>query len=109
MIRYVLIIVALVIYILFTALNLNNRCDISFGILGTVKDAPICLSVLVAFALGLVCSTPLILIHAKKAKKRGLLAAAKKVEKKSKKGKDDKDFEAQADQILAENLGNGNK
>ncbi|MDR2631418.1 MAG: hypothetical protein LBC60_10885 [Spirochaetaceae bacterium] len=47
------------ILLVFIGLNLNNRCDISFGFT-TIEAVPIYLTVFSAFVLGLFCTIPLI-------------------------------------------------
>ena len=46
------------ILLVFIGLNLENRCDVSFGFT-TIKAVPIYLTVFSAFVLGLLCTIPL--------------------------------------------------
>jgi uncharacterized integral membrane protein len=54
------IIVFLGVLLVFIGLNLDNRCDISFGFT-TIEAVPIYLTVFSAFMLGLFCTIPLFL------------------------------------------------
>jgi uncharacterized integral membrane protein len=59
------------IFLVFIGLNLENRCDISFG-LGTIEGVPIYLTVFSAFVLGLLCTIPLMVsLRFRKAKSPG--------------------------------------
>ena len=57
MARLVSIIVILVLFLTFIVLNMDNKCDISFGI-KTFKEIPVFISVLFAFVLGMVFALP---------------------------------------------------
>ena len=67
MIRAIFFIVVFAIFLVFIALNLNNKSDVSFGFV-SFKDVPIFLSTLFSFAVGMMFTLPLIL-YGKKRKK----------------------------------------
>jgi uncharacterized membrane protein len=48
-------------------LNLENKCDVSFGFM-SIKDVPIFLSVLFSFVLGMLVTIPMMLLGKKKQK-----------------------------------------
>jgi uncharacterized integral membrane protein len=61
------------ILLVFIGLNLENRCDISFGFT-TIEAAPIYLTVFSAFVLGLLCTIPLMVsLRIRRAKSPGSL------------------------------------
>jgi uncharacterized integral membrane protein len=47
------------VFLVFITLNLDNRCDISFG-LRTFEAVPVYLSVFTSFVLGMLCAIPFI-------------------------------------------------
>ncbi|MDR3123076.1 MAG: hypothetical protein LBU16_04775 [Treponema sp.] len=51
----------LVVLLGFVGLNLNNRCDISFGFWKTPEPVPVFLPVFAAFVLGILCSIPFVI------------------------------------------------
>jgi len=59
MARLISIIIILAIFLAFIVLNMNNRCDISFGPESlTFRDIPVFISVLFAFLLGMLFALP---------------------------------------------------
>jgi uncharacterized integral membrane protein len=78
--RFISIIIAFLIFILFIMFNLDNRSNVSFGF-AVIEQAPVYLTALVSFVLGLACSLPVIFFHARK-KSKGLLSKAEKAEQK---------------------------
>jgi uncharacterized integral membrane protein len=89
--KFIGIIVVLVLILVFSGFNLNNRTDISFGF-AKIEQVPVYITALSFFVLGLVCSVPVIVTrrfkksHAqeekpqkdlKPKKKGGLLAKSK--------------------------------
>jgi len=67
MIRVIVFILVFVFFLAFIVLNLENKCDVSFGFT-TIKDFPIFLSVLFSFVLGMFITVPMILFRKKKPK-----------------------------------------
>jgi len=65
MIRIIVFILVFVFFLAFIILNLENKCDVSFGFT-TIKDFPIFLSVLSSFVLGMFITIPMMLIRKKK-------------------------------------------
>jgi uncharacterized membrane protein YciS (DUF1049 family) len=55
--RLIVIIIVLAVFLAFITLNLDNKCDISFGF-KTIKDVPVYLTVFSFYALGLLTSLP---------------------------------------------------
>lgn len=63
------IIVGIVFIAFFAGFNLDNKCDVSL-VFYTFKSIPVFFTILVSFAVGMLCSLPFALIHRnKKAKK----------------------------------------
>jgi len=81
MIRVIVFILVFVFFLAFIVLNLENKCDVSFGFT-TIKDFPIFLSVLSSFVLGMLVTVPMILLRKKKPKSL-LPGPSKKAELKS--------------------------
>jgi uncharacterized integral membrane protein len=48
----------LLVFLVFIGLNLDNRCNISFGFWATAEPVPIFLPIFASFVLGLLCSIP---------------------------------------------------
>jgi uncharacterized integral membrane protein len=67
MIRVIVFILVFVFFLAFIVLNLENKCDVSFGFT-TIKDFPIFLSVLFSFVLGMFITVPMMLFRKKKPK-----------------------------------------
>jgi uncharacterized integral membrane protein len=82
MVRFILVLVFLIIYIVFAIINLGNNTALDFGF-GKLENVPISLTVLISFVLGLLCATPLIFIRGKKTRHKGLLSASDKIAKKA--------------------------
>ena len=68
MMRFISTVVIFAILLIFIVLNLNNKCDISFGF-KTFEEIPVFLSILVSFAFGLLFSFPFAFSFRRKAKK----------------------------------------
>lgn len=63
------IIIGIVFIAFFAGFNLDNKCDVSL-VFYTFKNIPVFFTILVSFAVGMLCSLPFALIHRnKKAKK----------------------------------------
>ena len=73
-------IVCLVLGTCFAGFNLGNRCSISFGF-HTFENVPIFLSLIVAFALGVVVTLPFTVIRKKSAKEKKELVEQKALKK----------------------------
>ena len=67
--RLIIFIIIFAVFLVFITFNLENKCDISFGIV-SIKEVPVFVTVFTSFAMGLLCALPLV-IHIKK-KKAGL-------------------------------------
>jgi hypothetical protein len=65
MIRVIVFILVFVFFLAFIILNLENKCDVSFGFT-TIKDFPIFISVLSSFVLGMLVTVPMMLFRKKK-------------------------------------------
>ena len=65
MIRVIVFILVFIFFLAFIVLNLNNKCDVSFGF-ATIKDFPVFLSVLSSFLLGMLVTIPMMLLRKKK-------------------------------------------
>ena len=57
------------VFLAFITFNLENRCDISFGIT-TYKDVPIFLTVFSSFFLGALCTLPIVISAGKKRREK---------------------------------------
>ena len=66
--RLVSIIVVLVIFLAFIVLNMDNKCDISFGF-KKFQDIPVFISVLSSFVIGMVFALPFSLSLLRRGKK----------------------------------------
>ena len=77
--RLIIFIVILAIFLAFIVLNMDNRCNISFGFL-VLSDIPIFLSLLCSFALGMLITIPFVFRPKKKEKKPILPKPPKKGE-----------------------------
>jgi len=62
--RLIIFIVVCAIFVAFITFNLENRCDIGFGIT-TIPQVPVFVTIFVSFVIGLLCALPLSL-HIKK-------------------------------------------
>jgi len=76
MIRVIVFILVFVFFLAFIILNLENKCDVSFGF-KTIKDFPIFLSVLSSFVLGMFVTVPMMLFRKKKPEPEEKLAESK--------------------------------
>jgi uncharacterized integral membrane protein len=63
--RLIAFIIIFAVFLAFISFNLENRCDISFGI-KVFKDVPVFLTIFVSFFLGLLCALPFKLRGGKK-------------------------------------------
>ena len=66
--RLISIIVILALFLAFIVLNIDNKCDISFGF-KTFREIPVFVSVLFSFVLGIVFSLPFGIALSRKLKK----------------------------------------
>jgi len=62
--RLIIFIIIFGIFLVFITFNLENKCDISFGIV-SIKEVPVFVTVFSSFAMGLLCALPLVM-HIKK-------------------------------------------
>jgi uncharacterized integral membrane protein len=78
LIEFIIIFAAFVVFI---ALNLGNKCSISFGFF-SLKEVPVFLTAFSAFILGMLCAIPFILrIKTKRKPRAGKKAESQKTEK----------------------------
>ena len=63
--RLIGIVIILGFFLLFIGLNLENRCDISFGFT-VLKDTPVYLTAFGAFVFGLLCAIPFAVFRRRK-------------------------------------------
>ena len=68
MVRLIVFIIIFAFFLAFIVLNLENKCDLSFGFM-TLSDIPIFLSVLCSFILGMIVTVPMLLARGKKQEK----------------------------------------
>lgn len=66
--KLVLFILSVILVTIFIGFNLENACDVSLGVY-TFKDVPIFMSLLLAFALGVLIMLPFTFGHSQKEKK----------------------------------------
>ena len=66
--RLIIFIVVCAIFVAFITFNLENKCDISFGI-ASFSEVPVFVTIFVSFVLGLLCALPLSLHIRKKPQK----------------------------------------
>jgi uncharacterized membrane protein YciS (DUF1049 family) len=59
MIRLIGFLLFFAIFLVFIGMNLDNKCDISFGFY-TFAEAPVYITAFVSFFIGILCSVPLI-------------------------------------------------
>jgi uncharacterized integral membrane protein len=60
MVRLIGFILIFVVFLTFIILNLNNKCDISFGF-KTVKDLPVFITAFSSFVLGMLFAAPFVI------------------------------------------------
>ncbi len=63
------IIIGIVFIAFFAGFNLDNKCDVSL-VFYTFKNIPVFFTILVSFAVGMLCSLPFALIHRSKKEKK---------------------------------------
>lgn len=63
------IIIGIVFIAFFAGFNLDNKCDVSL-VFYTFKNIPVFFTILVSFAIGMLCSLPFALIHRNKKTKK---------------------------------------
>jgi uncharacterized integral membrane protein len=63
--RLILLIIILAVFLAFITFNMDNRCDVSFGI-KVYKDIPVFLTIFTSFILGMLCALPIKLRSGKK-------------------------------------------
>ena len=68
MVRLIIFIIIFAIFLAFIVLNLENKCDISFGFIA-FNEVPVFLSALSSFVLGMLVTVPLLLTRGKKREK----------------------------------------
>ena len=66
--KLILFILSVILVTIFIGFNLGNACDVSLGVY-VFKDVPIFMSLLLAFALGVLIMLPFTFGHSKKEKK----------------------------------------
>ena len=101
------IIIGIVFIAFFAGFNLDNKCDVSL-VFYTLKNIPIFFTILVSFAIGMLCSLPFALIHRnKKAKKikepKEKKVSAKNDSKNNSSEKNDKPESEQKEEAKTEN------
>ena len=74
--RLILFIIVFAVFLVFITFNLDNRCDLSFGVFKFEK-VPVFITVFTSFFLGLVCSLPFVLFAKRK---RGEKTKKEKIE-----------------------------
>jgi uncharacterized integral membrane protein len=67
--RLIEFIIIFAVFVVFIALNLGNKCDISFGF-RSLKEVPVFLTAFSSFALGMICAMPFIISARVKRKNR---------------------------------------
>lgn len=72
------IIIGIVFIAFFAGFNLDNKCDVSL-VFYTFKNIPVFFTILVSFAIGMLCSLPFALIHRNKKTKKVKEPKEKKV------------------------------
>lgn len=78
------IIIGIVFIAFFAGFNLDNKCDVSL-VFYTFKQIPVFFTILISFAVGLMCSLPFALVHRSKKSKQIKNAEQKQSEKLNKK------------------------
>lgn len=101
------IIIGIVFIAFFAGFNLDNKCDVSL-VFYTFKNIPVFFTILVSFAIGMLCSLPFALIHRnKKAKKikepKEKKVSAKNDSKNNSSEKNDKPESEQKEEAKPEN------
>ena len=87
--RLIGLIIILGIFLAFIAVNLDNKCNISFGFYTTKSEVPVFLTAFSSFVLGMLCAAPFIISFRVKRKVRaGKAEAARKAKKKGGKGEE---------------------
>lgn len=104
------IIIGIVFIAFFAGFNLDNKCDVSL-VFYTFKNIPVFFTILVSFAIGMLCSLPFALIHRnKKAKKikepKEKKVSAKNDSKNNSSEKNDKPESEQKEEAKPENSAN---
>ncbi len=74
--KMISLLVALIVAALFVGFNLDNRCDVSLMVY-TFRNVPVCVSLLIAFAVGLAASVPFYLEASRKNRKKSATAASR--------------------------------
>lgn len=67
--RLIAVFAIFAVFMAFITFNLDNRCDINFGF-AVLSDVPVFLTVFISFALGILCSIPLLLRSMKNKKEK---------------------------------------
>ncbi|MDR1870084.1 MAG: hypothetical protein LBQ82_08890 [Treponema sp.] len=67
--RLILFIIIFAIFLVFITFNLDNRCDLTFGII-KFKQVPVFITVFTSFFFGLLCSLPFVLFGKSKRKEK---------------------------------------
>ncbi len=76
------IIIGIVFIAFFAGFNLDNKCDVSL-VFYTFKNIPVFFTILVSFAVGMLCALPFALIHRKKKAKKIKEQEEKKTDEKN--------------------------
>ena len=87
--KLIVFILALLIFLVFIGLNLENRCNISFGF-ATLESVPVFFTAFASFGLGLVCAVPIALLSSRR-KSRKEPGMIQENAKKRRRGRDSKD------------------
>jgi len=75
--RLILFIAIFAVFLVFITFNLDNKCDISFGVVG-FESVPVYLTVFTSFFLGLLCTLPFVMNAQKKRSETEETAAKEK-------------------------------
>jgi len=67
--RLVVFILIFAVFLAFITFNLENKCDISFGLF-TIRQVSVFLTVFISFFLGMLCTLPFLLFSIKKRKQK---------------------------------------
>ena len=87
MARLVCFILIFALFLIFIGLNLGNGCDVNFGFY-VFTDAPVYITALVSFCLGMLCTIPILAFKGKKPPKEKRAKPEKKKKKTSEAPKD---------------------
>ncbi|MCL2214234.1 MAG: hypothetical protein FWC06_03380 [Treponema sp.] len=99
--RLIIGIAIFAVFLVFVAFNIENRCDISFGFT-KIENVPVFFTIFTSFAMGLLCSLPLI-FHIRH-KKAQVSQTGKKPKKDTQLIKNDDDYHIPAESETSEKI-----